>query len=126
MIKNSVGNITEILELLDKEKYTGLQLEENYKYLVDKWGELEIVGKGYGGFTIRYVDVGNAFFSGLMITFGALTIISFLSALIFGKMIFPLLVKYYKNNNDELVDMATLKSASQIDEMSTKQKKEWF
>jgi hypothetical protein len=35
------------------------------------------------------------------------------------------LVKYYTANNETMVDIATLKSAQQIDEM-TKNKKEWF
>lgn len=121
MVKNSVGNVTKILELLDRDNLTGIQLEENYRYLVDKWGEWEIMA---GGFSIRYVDVGNALFSGLMITFSTLTIVSLCAAFVFGKIMFPLLAKHFKNNNDEMVDLATLKSASQIDEMS--KKKEWF
>ena len=120
-MKNSVGNVTEILELLDKKNHTGIQLEENYKHLAEKWGEWEIMA---GGFNIRYVDVGNALFSGLMITFSTLTIVSLCAAFVFGKIMFPLLAKHFKNNNDEIVDLATLKSASQIDQLS--QKKEWF
>ena len=124
MVRNSVGNVTEILELLDKNNYTSAQLEQNYAYLVNKWGEWEIIGAGSAGLVIRYVDVGNALFSGLMIIFSTLTIISLCAAFVFGKIMFPLLAKHFKNNNDEMVDMATLKSASQINQMS--KKKEWF
>lgn len=91
---------------------------------MSKWGEWEIIGAGSAGLVIRYVDVGNALFSGLMITFSTLTFVSLCAAFAFGKIMFPLLSKYFKNNNDEMVDMATLKSASQIDAMS--KKKEWF
>ena len=84
-----------------------------------------MVGENSAGLVIRYVDVGNALFSGLMITFTTLTIISLVGAIIFGKIVFPLLAKHYKDTNGELVDMATLKSASQIDTMA-KSRKEWF
>lgn len=124
-IRNSVGNVTEILDLLDKEKYNETELVENYKFLVDKWGEWEIIGAGSAGLVIRYVDVANALFSGLMITFTTLTVIFLALAILFGKIIFPLLSSYYKNSNEQMVDLATLKSASQIDEIS-KSKKEWF
>lgn len=123
MMRNSVGNITEILELLDKENYSGTELRDNYAYLVEKWGEWE-TDAGTGGFTIRYIDIGRALFSGLMIMYSTFTVVSLCIALIFGKMMFPLLAKYFKNNNEEMVDMATLKSASQIDAIS--KSKEWF
>ena len=125
-MKNSVGNVVEILELLDREKFTGAELAQNYNELVARWGEWEIIGGGAHGLTIRYVNVGNALFSGLMVTFATLTIVSLCLAIILGKIVFPSLTKYFKNNNDEMVDMATLKSASQIDEMSKKKGKEWF
>ena len=124
MVRNSVGNIVEILDLLDKDKYSGTELESNYAYLVDKWGEWEIVGAGSAGLVIRYVDVGRALFSGLMITFSTLTIIFFCVAIVFGKIVFPLLAKHFENSNKEMVDLATLKSATQIDEIT--KRKEWF
>lgn len=123
MMKNSVGNVTEILTLLDKDIYTGNEIEKNYAYLIEKWGEWEIIGGGTAGIVIRYVDVGNALFSGLMITYSTLTVISLCAAFVFGKIMFPMLAKHFKNNNEEMVNMATLKSAAQIDKMS---KKEWF
>lgn len=114
--------------MLDKENYTAIQLEQNYKLLVEKWGEWEIINAGSAGLVIRYVDVGNALFSGLMFTYCTLAIISFCIAIAVGKIMFPLLVKYFTNNNAEMVDMATLKSASQIAQMSKskKKKEEWF
>lgn len=123
MTKNSVGNVTEILDLLDKNVYSKEQLAVNYQKLVEKWGEWEIVGAGNAGLVIRYVNIGNALFSGLMITFSVFTVISFVLAILLGKIVFPLLSKHFANMNKEMVDMATLKSASQIDKLS---KKEWF
>lgn len=123
MTKNSVGNVTEILDLLDKNVYGKEQLAVNYQKLVEKWGEWEIVGAGNAGLVIRYVNIGNALFSGLMITFSVFTVTSFVLAILLGKIVFPLLSKHFANMNEEMVDMATLRSASQIDKLS---KKEWF
>lgn len=128
MIKNSIGNVTEILHLLDKDIYTGEQIEENYAYLVQKWGEWEIVGAGTSGLVIRYVDVRNALFSGLMITYTVLTIICIALSIVLGKVLFPQLSKLFSDNNSEMVGIATLKSAAKIDEMSNNKNstKEWF
>lgn len=110
--------------MLDKSKYSGDELVANYQYLVAKWGEWELVGEGMSGLVIRYVNVGNALFSSLMVTFFVLAIIILLFGIIFGKIVFPCMVKYYTNNNESMVDIATLKSAAQIDEIT--KKKEWF
>ena len=129
MIQNSVGNITEILHLLDKDIYNEQQIAENYKQLVEKWGEWEIVGANSAGLVIRYVDIRNALFSGLMITYTILCVVSLVLAIVIGKILFPQLSKSFVSNNDELVDMTTLQNAQKIDEMVKKQKenkKEWF
>ena len=126
MAKNSIGNITEILHLLDKDAYTGGQIAENYKMLVEKWGEWEIVGENTAGLVIRYVDIRNALFSGLMVTYLILTLVSLLLSIVLGKVVFPQLVKLYSNNNDEMVNLATLKSAQKIDEITSQKGKEWF
>ena len=91
-IKNSIGNITEILDLLDKDVYGNEQLALNYEYLVNKWGEWEIIGGG-AGLNIRYVNIGKALFSGLMMVFTSLTAASLCIAIVFGKLVFPLLGK---------------------------------
>ena len=127
-IQNSIGNVTEILQLLNKDSYNGEEIEKNYAYLVEKWGEWEIISEGSAGLIIRYVDVRNAMFSGLMITYSILTGISILLAILIGKIIFPQLSKIYNENNSEMVDVATLKSAAKIDEITQKKNstKEWF
>lgn len=126
MIKNSVGNITEILSQLDKSIYSETQIQENYKALIERWGEWEIIGENSAGLVVRYVDIGNALFSGLMIIFSTLTVISLCLGIVFGKIVFPALKRHYENSNTEMVDLATLKSATQINEISKKAKKEWF
>lgn len=113
------------MDLLDKENYTATELRSNYQSLVEKWGEWELVGENTAGLAIRYVDIRSALFSGSMIIFVILSAVFFVCAIVFGKIMFPLLSKHYENTNAELVDMATLKSAEQINEMS-KSRKEWF
>ena len=125
MIKNSVGNITEILNLLDDTKWSGEEIQKHYAELIDRWGEWEIVGKDEAGIVVRYVDIRNAMFSGVAMTFGVFMFLSFVVAIIFGKIVFPLLKRHYEDSNEELVDITTLQSAAQINEMS-KSKKEWF
>lgn len=129
MLKNSIGNVTEIINLLDKKLYSGVQIQENYKYLIEKWGEWEIIGENGAGLVIRYVNIRNALFSGLMVTYCILSMVTIVCGIVFGKIVFPLLSKHYKNYNEEMVDLATLQSASQIEEMSRgnkEKKKEWF
>jgi hypothetical protein len=128
-LKNSIGNVVDILNALDKKTWSGEELSANYQALIEKWGEWEIIGQGSAGIVVRYVDIGNALFSGLAITFATASFVSFACALVFGKIVFPLLYKHYKNSNEELVDIATLQSATQINDMANKgkdKKKEWF
>ena len=113
------------MRLLDKSIYNDEQIAENYKKLIEKWGEWEIIGAGSAGLVIRYVDIRNALFSGLMITYTILCAVFFVLSIVIGKVLFPQLAKSLTDNNNELVDITTLKNAQKIDEM-TKNKKEWF
>ena len=123
---NSWGNINEIINLLDQDIYTGEQLHKNYVYLVQKYGEWIIVGKNTA-FEIQFVDIKNAFFSGLMITYIILSIFSFATAVIIGKIVFPKLAQYYSVNNQDMVNMATLQTNAEIQKSKKKSnKEEWF
>lgn len=124
-----MGNVIDILDSLDKKTYGSDEIKEHYMQLVDKWGEWEIIGEDSAGLVVRYVNIGNALFSGLMRIYTVLTVISLCVAVVLGKIVFPSLAKLYKNNNEEMVDLATLKSAQQIDTIVKKAKdkgKEWF
>ena len=55
-IRNSFGNIAEIMALLDSKKYTGVELQSNYSYLIDKYGEW-VIGNGSTGFTITFINI---------------------------------------------------------------------
>ena len=114
MIQNSVGNITEIISMLDKDSLTGDQIQENYKYLTDKWGEWTIVGENGGVFSIQFVNLQNAFFSGLMATFLTLGIVCLVVSIVCGKILFPKLADYYKDNNQSMVDIATLQTHAEV------------
>lgn len=131
MIENSVGNVIEINTLLDKELYNTVELQENYNYLSEKWGEWE-TGAMSGGVKITYVNVMNAMFSGLMKINMILCVASLTISFMFGKIIFPLLAKVYTEQNDTLIDLATINTMENVNEMTGKaqrnkrKKEEWF
>ena len=126
MIKNSVGNITEIINLLDEDTLTGEQITQNYQYLIEKYGEWVIVGDAGGVFSIQFVNIGNAFFSGLATTFLTLGIICFAISIIVGKIVFPKLAQYYTYNNQNMVNVATLQTHAEITKNKKEKKEEWF
>lgn len=124
-IKNSWGNIVEIIDLLDKDTLTGEQVSQNYQYLVEKWGEWVIVGGEGSAFSVRFVDIRAAFFSGLMITYITLAIICLIIAIVAGKFVFPKLAQYYNDNNQDMVNMATLQTNAEINKRKKKEE-DWF
>ena len=127
MIDNSVGNITEIINLLDGDVYNELELEQNYQMLVEKYGEWTIIGtSGSSIFTVRFVDIRLAFFSGLMITFLVLSILCIAIAIIVGKIVFPKLAQLYTDNNQDMVNMATLETNAAVNKKKKSKEEEWF
>lgn len=128
MIENSVGNITEIINMLDKNTHTGQELEDNYAYLVGKYGEWNIVGQSSSVFSVSFVNIKAAFFSGLMITFLILAIVCLVIAIVVGKVLFPKLAQYYTDNNQDMANVATLRTNEEVMKMKQKEKedKEWF
>lgn len=129
-IRYSVGNVVEINKLLSVD--SEIERQSNYDMLVEKWGKWYIVGDGRGVMDISFINIPKALFSGLMITFATLTLIFFLLAVIIGKIILPMMAKTYTESNNELVDIATLNTLEQVNEISGKKeknkkpKKEWF
>lgn len=127
MVQNSVGNITEIITLLDKDSLTGDQIQQNYQYLIDKWGEWTIVGENGGVFSIQFVNIKNAFFSGLMATYLTLGMVCLVISIIGGKIVMPKLAQYYTDNNQSMVDIATLQTHAEVTKKEKKESKEdWF
>lgn len=123
-LKNSLGNLTEIVELLDKDKYSRDEIRKNYSYLVEKWGEMELMDAGMGGIAIKYVNIKNAVFSGMAITYGILAAVFLVLSVVVGRVLLPFLSKMYDRQNKELVDLTSLQSAAKIDKIS--KNKEWF
>ena len=129
-IRYSVGNVVEINKLLSVD--SEIERQSNYDVLVEKWGKWYIVGDGRGVMDISFINIPKALFSGLMITFTTLTLIFLLLAVIIGKIILPMIAKTYTESNNELVDIATLNTLEQVNEISGKKeknkkpKKEWF
>ena len=107
-IRNSFGNIAEICDLLDNSKWTGEQLQQNYEFLIEKYGEW-VIGNGGNGFTITFVNIGKALFSGLMITNFILSIVFFVSSFLLGKWILPKVSAQILIDNQDMVNLTVLR-----------------
>lgn len=107
-IKNSFGNVAEIIDMLDTKKYTGEELQANYQFLVEKYGEW-LIGNGGSGFQITFVNIGHALFSGLMITDCVLCVLFLISAYVIGKWLFPKLSAQILLENQDMVNLTILK-----------------
>lgn len=107
-IRNSFGNIAEIINLLDKNKYTGDQLRENYNYLLGKYGEW-VIGDGNKGFVLTFVNIGNALFSGIMIANCFLFVLCLFLAFALGKLILPRLSNQIIEDNQDMVNLTILR-----------------
>ena len=109
-VYNSFGNIAEIIRLLDDKAYTGEQLNANYNFLIDKYGEW-IIGSGSSGFTITFINIGRALFSGLMITASVLSVLFLVGAFVLGKWLLPKISEQILIDNQDMVNLQVLRSA---------------
>lgn len=107
-IRNSFGNIAEIMALLDSKKYTGVELQSNYAYLIDKYGEW-VIGNGSTGFTITFINIGRALFSGLMVTNCILSVVFLVSAFVLGKWLLPKISAQILLDNQDMVNLTVLR-----------------
>lgn len=106
-VKNSFGNVGEIISMLDSKKYTGNELQENYNYLIDKYGEW-VIGSGGSGFMITFINIGHALFSGFMITDCVLCVVFLLCAYILGKWLLPKYAADILVANQDMVNLTIL------------------
>lgn len=109
-IKNSIGNVLEIKELLNSKKFTGEELKANYDMLIEKYGEWHI-GNGGAGFSIEFIDITNAIFSGVAITCFVLSVLCFASSYVFGRWLLPIIAKNIDENNQDNVNLTILEMA---------------
>ena len=122
--ENSVGNIREITSLLDKDVYNRVEIAENYQMLKEKYGEWTIIG-GEGSIgEIRFINIKKAMFGGVMMTYLTFAVLSLFLALFLGKLIFPKLSQLYADSNQDMVNLATLDTQTEI--KTLKKNKEWF
>ena len=108
-IKNSFGNVAEIINMLDTKKYTGEELQANYQFLVERYGEW-VIGNGGAGFQITFVNIGHALFSGLMITNCILSVVFLVSAYVLGKWLLPKISAQILIDNQDMVNLVVLKN----------------
>ena len=107
-IRNSFGNIGEICHLLDNKVYNGEQIQQNYEYLKEKWGEW-VIGDGSNGFSIVFINIGHALFSGIMMTSCLLAVMFVVAAFLLGKWLFPRLSKQAEQENTDMVNLTILR-----------------
>lgn len=108
-IRHSFGNVAEICNLLDSRKFTGEELQTNYNYLIEKYGEW-VIGNGGTGFQITFVNIGHALFSGLMITNCIFFVVFLVSAYVLGKWLLPKLSAQILLDNQDMVNLTILKN----------------
>ena len=96
------------MALLDSKKYTGVELQSNYSYLIDKYGEW-VIGNGSTGFTITFINIGRALFSGLMVTNGILSVVFVVSAFVLGKWLLPKISAQILLDNQDMVNLTVLR-----------------
>ena len=108
-LANSFGNVNEITEMLDTKTHTGEELQANYAYLTEKYGEW-VIGNGDKNFQIVFIDVKAAVFSGIMISCTVMASVYFAAAYILGKWLFPALAKKTLQDNQDMVNLTILKN----------------
>lgn len=107
-IKNSIGNVIEIKQLLNSKVFTGEELKANYDMLIAKYGEWHI-GNGGAGFSVEFINIYNAIFSGIAVTCSYLSLMCFVSSFVFGKYILPMISRQITANNQDMVNLTILK-----------------
>lgn len=100
------------------------QANKNYVYLEKKYGEWEIYGQESSIIKVDIIDYRNALFGGITQAYLILTIVFFTSAIVFGKLVFPLLTKTYRAANEQMADLAAIQTSEIVKEK--KNKGEWF
>lgn len=107
-IHNSLGNINEIIQQLNSKKYTGEELQAHYNALVEKYGEW-VIGNGGAGFTIKFINIARAAFSGIMIANFIFCGVSIILAYLLGKWILPKMATTLEQQNVDMVNLTILK-----------------
>lgn len=108
-VSRALGNAHEIISKLDSKRYTGEQLQANYDMLIAKYGEW-VIGNGGAGFTIKFVNIGRAIFSGLMISMFTLSGVFMVCAFLLGKLILPKTAQIIEQNNKDMVNLTVLRN----------------
>lgn len=110
-VRNSFGNVAEIVRALDSKRYTGDELRANYAALIEKYGEW-VIGNGNNGFEITFINISRALFGGVMVANAVLAVVFFFSAYIFGKWTFPKIAAQIIQDNQDMVNLTILKDGA--------------
>jgi len=106
-IRHSFGNINEMVKMLDNKGHTGVELEQNYQKLIDKYGEW-VIGSGGTGFTIRFIDIKKVAFSGFVLLNFFMSIFFLVFGLVMGKWILPKIARQIEKDNQTMINCKIL------------------
>ena len=109
-IHNSFGNVAEIMDLLDNDKYNNVEIQEHYNMLCEKWG-VWTIGSGSNGFAISFIDIRKALVNVSLIVNCILSIIFVALAFVFGRWFLPMLSKHISEGNTDMVNLTILKNS---------------
>ena len=84
---------------------------EKVDLLIEKYGEW-IIGTGGSGFTITFIHIGHALFSGLAITNAICSVVFLVSAYVIGKWFLPRLSTQIITNNQDMVNLTILQNSN--------------
>ena len=107
-LKNSFGNVGEMLDMLDTKKYTGAELEQNYAQLIEKYGEW-VIGHGNMSFTVKFINIKKVVFSGFMVLNFILSAGLLFCHFFFGKFLLPRVARAIDKKNQDMVNLEILK-----------------
>lgn len=106
-LRNSLGNLGEIIDLLDSRKYNETEVSEHYQMLIDRYGEWRI-GAESGGMAILFINLKAAVFNGFATMTAIFSVVFLACAFLLGKWILPMRAKQIEQDNQDLVNLTIL------------------
>jgi phage-related minor tail protein len=106
-IRNSIGNLLEMYEMLDGSDKTGQELVNNYDALLDKYGPWSAQA---GPYVITFIDVRNVVLNGFAITNAIFAVFFYIAGNVLGKWVFPWLARKIEKDNQDMVNITILEN----------------
>lgn len=108
-LRNSIGNLNEIFDLLDSKKYNDIEIEQHYFELIEKYGAWGIGSAT--SFQLVFINVKAAVASGFAIFCFIMFVLFFVGAFLVGKWLLPLFTEKTIQENQDMCNLEILKAA---------------